>query len=221
MRQMFEFVSSVGQQAANSIKDQIKNGGESTFEFKDLARKFTVDVIATCAFGIEIDSFKNPSNDFHRIAGKVANFGSFFTTLKFIGYFLIPSVMKALNVKFFDDETTAFFQNAITGNMKIREEKNIVRHDMINLLMQAKKGKLSHEKEKEEHNKNEGFATVEESQLGRTEVKRKWDDDDLTAQCFIFFFAGFDTVEKLNVTENFPRQNFFTAGLNCYDFYGL
>lgn len=44
MRQMFEFVSLVGHQAAQTIKQQIKNGGESSFEFKDLARKFTVDV---------------------------------------------------------------------------------------------------------------------------------------------------------------------------------
>lgn len=60
---------------------------------------------------------------------------------------------------------------------------------MINILMQAKKGKLTHEKEKEEK-EVEGFATVEESNVGKTEVKRMWDDDDLTAQAFIFFFAG-------------------------------
>jgi hypothetical protein len=45
MRQMFEFVSQVGEQAAKTIKEQIKNGGDASFEFKDLARKFTVDVI--------------------------------------------------------------------------------------------------------------------------------------------------------------------------------
>ena len=44
MRQMFGFVSNVGQQVAKTLKDQIKTGGESTFEMKDLSRKFTVDV---------------------------------------------------------------------------------------------------------------------------------------------------------------------------------
>lgn len=190
MRQMFEFVSLVGHQASQSIKEQIKNGGEKDFEFKDLARKFTVDVIATCAFGIEVDSFKNPSNDFHRVAGKVANFGSFLTTLKFVGYMMMPKVMQALKIKFFDAETTQFFQGAISETMKAREDKGIVRHDMINLLMQAKKGKLTHEKEEKEEKEVEGFATVEESQVGKSFVGRKWDDDDLTAQCFIFFFAG-------------------------------
>lgn len=190
MRQMFEFVSSVGQQVAKTLTVQIKNGGENSFEFKDLARKFTVDTIATCAFGIEVNSFENPKNDFHRIAGKVANFSSFITTLKFAGYFAVPKLMRALKIKFFDEETTDFFQKAINETMRYRESEGVVRHDMINLLIQAKLGKLTHEKEPETKKSVEGFATVEESQVGRNAVTRKWDDDDLYAQCFIFFFAG-------------------------------
>jgi len=197
MRQMFEFVSSVGQQVAQTMHDQIKNGGENCFEFKDLARKFTVDVIATCAFGIEVNSFQNPTNDFHRIAGKVANFSSLLTTLKFAGYFAVPKLMRALKIKFFDEETTEFFQKAINETMKVREQQGIIRHDMINLLIQAKKGKLTHEKENENEKIVEGFATVEESQVGKNAVTRKWEDDDLYAQCFIFFFAGFDTISTV------------------------
>lgn len=189
MRQMFEFVSLVGQQVAATLDKQIKSGGESTFEFKDLARKFTVDVIATCAFGIEVNSFSNPKNDFIRLAAKVANFGGLMTTIKFIGYFSAPKLMTLLKIKFFDDETTDFFREAITETMKVRETQGIIRHDMINLLIQAKKGKLTHEKEKEEKSV-EGFATVTESAVGQTIVKRKWEDDDLAAQAFIFFFAG-------------------------------
>lgn len=110
--------------------------------------------------------------------------------LKFVGYMMIPKLMTALQIRFFDQETTDFFQGVIEETMKVREEKGIVRHDMINLLIQAKKGKLAHEKEKDEEKVHDGFATVEESQVGQTEVKRKWEDADLTAQCFIFFFAG-------------------------------
>lgn len=44
MRQMYDFVATVGQQGANTIKDQIKAKGDNVFEFKELAIKFTVDV---------------------------------------------------------------------------------------------------------------------------------------------------------------------------------
>jgi cytochrome P450 family 9 len=47
--------------------------------------------------------------------------------------------------------------------------------------MQAKKGKLSQES-KEDEKMSEGFATVEESQIGKSDVKRVWDDDDIAAQ---------------------------------------
>lgn len=79
--------------------------------------------------------------------------------------------------------------------MKIREQKNITRHDMINLLMQARKGNLTLNT-KEEDSIADGFATVEESNMGKSKITRVWDDEDLAAQCFIFFFAGFDTVSS-------------------------
>ena len=34
---------------------------------------------------------------------------------------------------------TQFFRDLVTGTMKTREEKNIIRHDMIHLMMQARK----------------------------------------------------------------------------------
>lgn len=191
MRGMYEYVAKVGQQTAKTMKDGINAGGDNIFEFKKLTTKFTVDVIATCAFGIEVNSFENPGNEFHKIAVKATDFSNIWTTLKFVGYLLFAPVMKFFKISLFSKDIEVFFQEAVTDTMKAREERGIVRHDMINLLMQAKKGKLSHDKDEKV---TEGFATVEESQMGKSEVKRVWDDDDLAAQAFIFFFAGFDTV---------------------------
>ena len=169
-------------------------------------------MIATCAYGIEVNSLENPKNDFHQIAEKLVNFASVSTQLKFILLFMAPKLMQALKVKLFDAEVTEFFRSIVAETMKTREEKKIVRNDMIHLLMEAKKGKLSIEKEKEE-NLKDGFATVEESHVGKSEVKRQWEDDDLTAQwyvhfnflvcfsmnlfSFVFFLAGFDGVRKI------------------------
>lgn len=193
MRLMFNHVATVGQQASNAMKEQIKNGGDNVFEFKTLATKFTTDAIASCAFGIEVNSFKNPENEFLTIAEKLTNFATLKTSMIFAGYMMFPSLMKALKFSFFGKDVERFFQEAIHETMKVREEKGIIRHDMINLLMQTKKGNLFHDV-KEDAKVADGFAAAVESQVGRLGVKTIWDDDDLAAQCFLFFLGGFDTV---------------------------
>lgn len=219
MRQMFDFVSEVGQQSAKAMREDISKGGENAFEFKALASKFTVDVIASCAFGIEVNSFKNPSNDFYRIAMKVTNLNVMRQIAVFFGYMLMPQIMKKLGFNLLDKEMTDFFHEATHETMKIREEKDIVRNDMINLLMQARKGQLAHTKEAEEKGA-EGFATVQESEVGRAEVKTKFDDMDLTAQCLIFFLAGFDTVRPYRCS-NILMKCVRSSGLNDNELHGI
>lgn len=55
--------------------------------------------------------------------------------------------------------------------MQAREKNNIIRPDLIHLLMQAKKGSLVHDKV-EEKITDTGFSTVEESAIGKSSVKR-------------------------------------------------
>lgn len=193
---MFDFISKVGQQTAAGMKDEIKQGNVNSFDFKALSTKFSVDVIASCAFGIEVNSFKSPDNDFHKIAKKFTNFASAKTAFKFAGFMVVPQIMKKLGITLIDKESCKFFEEAIAETMKVREQQGIVRHDMINLLLQARKGQLSHNILTEEKS-TDGFSTVEESQIGKLDVKRVWEDEDLAAQCFIFFLAGFETVIKI------------------------
>jgi cytochrome P450 family 9 len=68
-----------------------------SLELKDLFRKFTNDVIATTAFGIQCNTLQNPNNEFYRM-GKEFNKFSFWRLIIFIGYTLIPNVMKVLSV---------------------------------------------------------------------------------------------------------------------------
>lgn len=79
--------------------------------------------------------------------------------------------------------------------MKEREQKNIVRPDLINLLLEARRDN-GPKHEEQSGITDTGFAAVEESTLGKytKTQKRELTDYDVYAQCLIFFFAGFDTV---------------------------
>jgi cytochrome P450 family 9 len=66
-----------------------------SLELKELFTKYTNDVIATAAFGIQCNSLENPNNEFYKMGKKITSFN----LLKFIifsAYSCMPKVMKVL-----------------------------------------------------------------------------------------------------------------------------
>jgi cytochrome P450 family 9 len=62
-------------------------------ELKDLYTRYTNDVIATAAFGIGTDSFKNPTNEFYMMGQKAFKIG-YLRMMKFFGYLISPKLMQ-------------------------------------------------------------------------------------------------------------------------------
>ncbi|XP_055696953.1 probable cytochrome P450 9f2 [Phlebotomus papatasi] len=192
MRLMFELVSECGKQMANFVMKETEAKGIQTYEMKDFFSRTGNDIIATCAFGIQVNSLKDRENVFFLKGRDMTNFMKFSTFIKFIIFMTIPKLLLLFGIKIISESVTGYFKKVILDSMDYREKNHIVRPDMINLLMEAKKGKLSHQAT--EYPDSEGFATVEECNIGKREPKKVLDDDDIVAQCFLFFFGGFDTV---------------------------
>lgn len=192
MRLMFELMEKSAQQYVDFYLKQDKNIVE--LELKDSFTRFANDVIANCAFGITVDSLKEPENDFYMNGKEATSFVGFWKAVKFIVTMIAPKLAGALKLSLFSPSTTEFFRTLVRETVKVREDNNIVRPDMINLLMEARKGKLHYEESSAQ--KDAGFATVEESNIGKTEHLRQiaMTDDDMAAQVLIFFFAGFETI---------------------------
>ncbi|KYN13664.1 Cytochrome P450 9e2, partial [Trachymyrmex cornetzi] len=131
---------------------------------KDTFSKYTNDVIATCAFGIKVDSMKDPTNKFYIYGKEATNFMQDHF-IKFIFLRTCPSLGRILNVKIINDYISHFFKDIVKTTIVTRDVEHITRPDMLQLMMDIR-GK---------------------------EGDRKLDIDDMTAQAFIFFFAGFET----------------------------
>ncbi|XP_055541583.1 probable cytochrome P450 9f2 [Wyeomyia smithii] len=192
MRQMFDLVRECCERLVKFYQDEI--GSERIgreYEMKDVFSRFTNDVIATAAFGIKVNSSQDRDNDFYVQGKKMMQFNRLSVAFRVIGYRLLPSVLSLFGVDIIDQEQRKYFSSIIREAVKTREAQRIIRPDMINLLMEARKGLLQHQKESEQ---NEGFATVEESEIGKARVAKLITEAEMIAQCLIFFLAGFDTV---------------------------
>ncbi|XP_025263961.1 cytochrome P450 9e2-like [Camponotus floridanus] len=134
---------------------------KNDMDMKDVFTKYTTDVIATCAFGIKINSMKDPKNKFYVYGKEATNiFG-----IKSLFLVTFPTLGRIFNVKLISNHVSDFFKDIIRTTIATRDAKNIIRPDMIQLMMDIR-GK---------------------------EGRRELDIDDMTAQAFVFFFGGFDT----------------------------
>lgn len=170
MRQMFELISEYTDDMVKflSIKSKSVN---LDFEMSEFFARYSNDVIATCAFGLRINSFADPNNEFYAkakdIFGLASNTG-LWRAIKAILFATLPMLAKVLRLNRNAQKYSNEFKSMILKTMAMRKEKKIYRPDMINTLMQ-----------------------VQEKELHSTD--RVWSEEDLVAQCFLFFVAGFST----------------------------
>ncbi|XP_012533028.1 cytochrome P450 9e2 [Monomorium pharaonis] len=167
MKAMFKLMSNCAANFADFLSKLPAD--KNVMEMKNSCTRYTNDVIATCAFGIGVDSMKNPNNEFY-IYGKEATSFSVLRTIKFYIIRSMPLVSRMLGIKFVSNHVGQFFKDLVRNTIHTRDTKNIVRPDMLQLMMETR-GKRGPGKE----------LTIE----------------DMVSQAFIFFFGGFDTVSNL------------------------
>jgi cytochrome P450 family 9 len=195
MRHMFEFIATCSSNMVTVFKAEAQAKGPQVHEMKDVFTRFTNDVVATTAFGLEVNSFKDRDNEVYKLGQRLTDFKSPATSFKMMGFFAFPWLMTMLKLTFLDGVASRYFAKIIRQNFETRTQEKIVRNDVVQLLMQLKKGNL--ERQEEKAHDDAGFATVEESEMGRKLVKREWTEIELIAQCFIFFLGGFDTTSTM------------------------
>jgi len=93
MRQMFQLMDLVANEAVQCLKrDQISKDGFE-LDMKDYITRFTTDVIASTAFGLQVNSFKDRENTFYMSGKQLTDFSAW-TNFKFFLFTSSKSLFK-------------------------------------------------------------------------------------------------------------------------------
>ncbi|KAJ2939788.1 hypothetical protein O0L34_g17980 [Tuta absoluta] len=186
MRLMMPFMTEISSNIIEYLKENVKPSDD--LDAADMVRRYTNDVIASAAFGLQVNSLKDKDNEFYTLGQDTFKFG-IWQAIVFTLNATCPKLLKAFGIKIFPERTSRFFRNLVQSTIEFREKNKVERPDMIQLLMEASKGNLKMDASVKD---NVGFATVDEElkPLGKT---RDWTMDELTGQVFIFFVAGFES----------------------------
>ncbi|KAF5289037.1 hypothetical protein FQA39_LY03916 [Lamprigera yunnana] len=184
MKFMFTLVSECAQDFVNYFKKG--NQDVLEIEMKDAFTRFTNDAIASVAFGLKCNSLDERTNEFFMMGKMVSSIGklrSFIFTL----YLSFPKLAKILKVGVFPSSVSKFFYRIVKDTITLRESEGLIRPDMIQLLLDARKEKPSHQVD----------AVGEEESHVYHKSKLDLTDEDITAQALIFFLGGFETISTL------------------------
>ena len=167
---MFNTICEIGDEFLATVNRFVER--DEPLDVKLLSQCFTCDVVGSCAFGLQCNSLKNGGSKLLEIGDKVFKPPAWRNMLAF-ALISFKKLAKRLRLPVLPGEVTSFFMPLVTETVADRERNSIERPDFLNLLIQLK---------------NKG--TVEDE---TTEGLQKLTLDQVAAQAFVFFFAGFET----------------------------
>ncbi|KAF2879305.1 hypothetical protein ILUMI_26860 [Ignelater luminosus] len=168
LKKMLFLMNDVADEMIEHIEDELNKG---PIDIKDICLKYSMDVIATTAFGSNGHCFKDEDSAFLAIARQTfhVSWGRFIAQTCLL---LAPRAISLFNLKYFDDKVTNFIREMSWDALRKRMNSTTKRNDMIDVMKQI---------------------LQENPPKDNTESER----DRIIAQVGTFFSAGFETASAM------------------------
>ncbi|CAG9811403.1 unnamed protein product [Chironomus riparius] len=199
MKMMFGILADCTNDFTEHFEEKAKETGSMIMNCKESFSRFTVDGICSAVLGFKGDCIKNEDSELFKFTMNLQKV-DFWMFLKIIVFMVAHKLYVIFKLQLTRKDVYDFFYNAIVKVMKEREQNGIFRPDVIQLLMQAKKGQLKMQDKENEVNEDElsNFsANIEYDVKAKNTKMTNWTDEHYMAQGMIFFLAGFDTTNIL------------------------
>lgn len=97
MRYVFNIINDCAKRTTDYLFDETSKNGLYSFEAYTLFTRLTNDLIASTAFGIEVDSFRDNKNEFYTIGTKLNDFSLKFF-IKWMLFSVAPNIAKVCHI---------------------------------------------------------------------------------------------------------------------------
>lgn len=178
LKAMFSTLVKCGSSLQN-VLDEIAEK-KDIFNVRDTCAALTINVIASVAFGFDVDTIIDPDNDF-RVCGRQIFQPTIRNLVRSFGFFIAPKMFTLLRMKITDTNVEHFIRSVVKQNLEHREKNHVVRKDFFQLLIQLR---------------NNGTVQLDdewETVIQADESQKSLTENEMAAQVFVFFAAGYET----------------------------
>ncbi|KAH8278878.1 hypothetical protein KR018_010688 [Drosophila ironensis] len=180
LKAMFETSNAVGDKLIAHLNGILPETGSKELDLKSLLSTYAVDIIGSTIFGLEVDSFADPNNEFREIS-RLVNRNNFEDIVRGTASFLYPRLEKLFVRIGWTQPGPERMRELSSRTVDLREKNNIVRKDLLQLLLQLRnQGKV---------HADDSVWTAESSKQGVKSMSK----DVIAGQLFLFYAAGFET----------------------------
>lgn len=165
-------------QAKRSIERNGQRHDGFDIEITDLMARYNTDVIVSCAFGTQCDSLANSNSQFRAVGKKMLTFTRI-RLLKLYAAMLFRHAARALGFRLLHNDVSKFIIEMCKKTIEERRANNIERKDFMQLMINLYRD----ETDSDGGDNSDGSGGGGDEGLSLNEI---------AANVFLFFFAGFE-----------------------------
>jgi len=187
MKGMLKYILHISGGLVDELEMKAKDGEE--FELKDVFGKFSLDALASAAFGVDGESFTNKDSLFVKYAARIFEQ----TKLDMVIFSLrmipgVPEIFNLLKINTNKPKETKFFRDVIMKTIKMRRETKERKNDLVDLMLDAIKEEKQVEGTEEELDQYEKDMKLNHKRRGK-----QIDELVIVSTALILLVAGYDT----------------------------
>ena len=140
LKALYPLIQDIQSRMTNFINTELSKETQKPFEARELSAKFTTDVVSSCIYGADAQSFSKEDPEIRAMGRKLMEPSRAFILLMFISD-AFPILRKFVYLTIVPKQVQDFFVSLMEQALKYRVANNVVREDFLDHLIDLKKKK--------------------------------------------------------------------------------